>query len=160
MSNNQNDPLVKDTATIFMACLFILVSVIALWDTTHMLDSDSYVFPRAVALAMIVFSLILIVWNLIKPRIEKKETITGASTVRRVSLVVVMLLSCLAMPWIGFLIPGIITFLLLMYIAMYDEWTLKKKILYPLVAVAIVVGFYSLFGNLLQVPLPIGTLFE
>ena len=57
MSNNQNDPLVKDTATIFMACLFILVSVIALWDTTHMLDSDSYVFPRAVALAMIVFSL-------------------------------------------------------------------------------------------------------
>jgi len=160
MSNNQNDPLVKDTATIFMACLFILVSVIALWDTTHMLDSDSYVFPRAVALAMIVFSLTLIVWNLIKPRIEKKETITGASTVRRVSLVVVMLLSCLAMPWIGFLIPGIITFLLLMYIAMYDEWTLKKKILYPLVAVAIVVGFYSLFGNLLQVPLPIGTLFE
>jgi hypothetical protein len=160
MSNNQNDPLVKDTATIFMACLFILVSVIALWDTTHMLDSDSYVFPRAVALAMIVFSLILIVWNLIKPRIEKKETITGASTVRRVSLVVVMLLSCLAMPWIGFLIPGIITFLLLMYIAMYDEWTLKKKILYPLVAVAIVVGFYSLFGNLLQVPLPVGTLFE
>ncbi len=160
MSNNQNDPLVKDTATIFMACLFILVSVIALWDTTHMLDSDSYVFPRAVALAMIVFSLILIVWNLIKPRIEKKETITGASTVRRVSLVVIMLLSCLAMPWIGFLIPGIITFLLLMYIAMYDEWTLKKKILYPLVAVAIVVGFYSLFGNLLQVPLPIGTLFE
>jgi len=160
MSNNQNDPLVKDTATIFMACLFILVSVIALWDTTHMLDSDSYVFPRAVALAMIVFSLTLIVWNLIKPRIEKKETITGASTVRRVSLVVVMLLSCLAMPWIGFLIPGIITFLLLMYIAMYDEWTLKKKILYPLVAVAIVVGFYSLFGNLLQVPLPVGTLFE
>ena len=160
MSNNQNDPLVKDTATIFMACLFILVSVIAMWDTTHMLDSDSYVFPRAVALAMIVFSLTLIVWNLIKPRIEKKETITGASTVRRVSLVVIMLLSCLAMPWIGFLIPGIITFLLLMYIAMYDEWTLKKKILYPLVAVAIVVGFYSLFGNLLQVPLPIGTLFE
>lgn len=160
MSNNHNDPLVKDTATIFMACLFILVSVIALWDTTHMLDSDSYVFPRAVALAMIVFSLILIVWNLIKPRIEKKETITGASTVRRVSLVVIMLLSCLAMPWIGFLIPGIITFLLLMYIAMYDEWTLKKKILYPLVAVAIVVGFYSLFGNLLQVPLPVGTLFE
>lgn len=160
MSNNQNDPLVKDTATIFMACLFILVSAIALWDTTHMLDSDSYVFPRAVALAMIGLSLTLIVWNLIKPRIEKKETITGASTVRRVSLVVVMLLSCLAMPWIGFLIPGIITFLLLMYIAMYDEWTLKKKILYPLVAVAIVVGFYSLFGNLLQVPLPVGTLFE
>ena len=160
MSNNQNDSLVKDTATIFMACLFILVSVIALWDTTHMLDSDSYVFPRAVALAMIGLSLTLIVWNLIKPRIEKKETITGASTVRRVSLVVVMLLSCLAMPWIGFLIPGIITFLLLMYIAMYDEWTLKKKILYPLVAVAIVVGFYSLFGNLLQVPLPVGMLFE
>ena len=124
-----------------------------------MLDSDSYVFPRAIAIVMIILSLTLIVWHLIKPRGEKSEAV-DASTTRRVSLVVVMLGSCFLMPWLGFLIPGIATFVLLMWIAMYDEWTSRRMILYPLIAVVIVLGFYTLFGNILQVPLPVGTLFE
>ncbi|MBT8346535.1 MAG: tripartite tricarboxylate transporter TctB family protein, partial [Desulfofustis sp.] len=157
MANNQPGVLHRDTATVGMACLFIIVAVVFLWDTTRMLDSDSYVFPRAVAIAMIVLSLALIVWNLVKPRLELDETIIHASTIRRVALVAAMLAGCLAMPWLGFLIPGIITFFLLMFIAMYDEWSMKRKILYPLVAVAIVVSFYTLFGNLLQVPLPVGS---
>jgi putative tricarboxylic transport membrane protein len=160
MANNQPDSLQRDTATVAMACLFIIVAVVFLWDTTHMLDSDSYVFPRAVAIAMIVLSLVLIIWHLIKPRLEPDHTTSHASTLRRVALVAAMLAGCLAMPWLGFLIPGIATFFLLMFIAMYDEWSTKRKILYPLLAVAIVVGFYALFGNLLQVPLPVGSFFE
>ena len=160
MISNQTDRLQRDTSSIVMACLFILISVVFLWDTTRMLDADSYVFPRAVAIAMIILSLMLIVWHLIKPRRERDESVVQASTIRRVTLVMVMLGGCLAMPWLGFLIPGMLTFFLLMFIAMYDEWSMKRKILYPLVAVAIVVGFYTLFGNVLQVPLPVGTLFE
>ena len=160
MPSSQGSPLRRDNATIGMSCLFILVAAVSLWDTTHMLDSDSYVFPRAIAIAMIIFSLTLIVWHLVKPRLEKDESISEASTIRRVALVVVMLGGCIVMPWVGFLIPGILTFLSLMFIAMYDEWSMKRKILYPLIAVAIVVGFYTLFGNLLQVPLPVGTFFE
>jgi len=152
--------LQRDTSTIVMCCLFIVVSVVSLWDTTHMLDSDSYVFPRAIAIAMIIFSLALIVWNIIKPSKTEEETVTEASTLRRVCLVAVMLGSCFLMPFLGFLIPGIATFLALMWIAMYDEWTPKRMILYPLIAVVIVFGFYTLFGNLLQVPLPVGSLFE
>ena len=160
MQNNQNGQLQRDTSTIIMACLFILISFVFLWDTTNMFDADSYVFPRAVAIAMIVLCLALIVWHLVKPRLAKDETVVEASTIRRVALVASMLAGCLAMPWLGFLIPGMMTFLLLMFIAMYDEWSMKRKILYPLIAVAIVVGFYTLFGNLLQVPLPVGSLFE
>lgn len=160
MVNNQNGPMQRDASTIGMACLFILLSVVFLWDTTRMLDADSYVFPRAVAIAMIILSLMLIFWHLVKPRLETGKPAVQASTIRRVALVAAMLVGCLAMPWLGFLIPGILTFFLLMFIAMYDEWSMKRKILYPLIAVAIVVGFYTLFGNLLQVPLPVGTLFE
>lgn len=160
MSDNQPNELQRGTASIVMACLFIVIAVVSLWDTTHMLDSDSYVFPRAIAIAMIGFSLTLIVWHLVKPRARKDDTVSEASTLRRVSLVMVMLGSCFAMPWLGFLIPGVVTFVLLMWIAMYDEWTTKRMIVYPLVAVVIVVGFYTLFGNVLQVPLPVGTLFE
>jgi putative tricarboxylic transport membrane protein len=143
-----------------MACLFILIAVVSLWDTTNMLDADSYVFPRAVAIAMIVLCLVLIIWHLVKPRLEPDQARVQTSTIRRVALVAAMLAGCLAMPWLGFLIPGITTFFLLMFIAMYDEWSMKRKILYPLVAVVIVVGFYTLFGNLLQVPLPVGSFFE
>ncbi len=160
MTTDRQTPLQRDTSSIGMGCLFILIAAVFLWDTTNMLDSDSYVFPRAVAIAMIVLSLVLIFWHLIKPRLEPEQAVVQASTIRRVALVVSMLVGCLAMPWLGFLIPGIMTFFLLMYIAMYDEWSMKRKILYPLIAVAIVVGFYTLFGNLLQVPLPVGSFFE
>ena len=160
MSINPPDQLQRDTASIGMACLFIFVGAIALWDTTTMLDADSYVFPRAGAITMIIMSITLIIWHLVKPRRKLAEAGPAASTVRRLALVAAMLAGCLAMPWLGFLIPGIMTFFLLMFIGMYDEWSMKRKILYPLVAVAIVVGFYTLFGNLLQVPLPVGSFFE
>ena len=62
MSNNSNDVLQRDTSSIVMACLFIFMAVVFLWDTTNMLDSDSSVFPRAVAIAMIVLSILLIIW--------------------------------------------------------------------------------------------------
>ena len=147
-------------ASIVLACLFILGAFIALWDTTTMLDSDSYVFPRAVAIALIAFCLMLIVLNLLQPVTGKKQVDTDASSVRRMALVAVMLISCVAMPWLGFLISGMATFLLLILISMYDEWTPGRKLIYPLVAVAIVAGFYTLFSKLLLVPLPVGLLFE
>ena len=159
-SNHNSSPLQRDSASVGMACLFIFIASLSLWDTTHMLDADSYIFPRAVAITMIVLSLALIVWHLVKPRHRPEEAVAGVSTIRRVSLVAAMIGGCLAMPWLGFLIPGIVTFMLLMLIAMYDQWTIKRTLLYPLIAVAIVVGFYTLFGKFLQVPLPVGSLFE
>jgi len=160
MQNNQNGIQGRDMPGMVMACLFIIIAAISLWDTTHMMDSDSYVFPRAIAIAMILLSLTLIVWNLLKPVVTKQMAATGASTIRRLSLVVVMLLSCALMPWLGFLISGFATFILLMLVAMYDKWTPKKKLIYPLIAVSVVVGFYVLFSKLLLVPLPVGLLFD
>lgn len=150
----------RDTGTVVVACLFIIIAIVSLWDTTTMMDSDSYVFPRAIAIVMILLSLILIISNLIRSKAGKIDEATGVSTVRRVSLVAVMLLSCLLMPWLGFLISGFATFLLLMMVAMYDEWSLSKKIIYPLTALTIVAAFYTLFSKLLMVPLPVGAFFE
>lgn len=160
MQNNQINTPARDTSGMVMACLFILIAAISLWDTTNMMDSDSYVFPRAIAIALIVFSLLLIFWNLSKPVAEKKEVVTDASTIRRILLVTVMLISCALMPWLGFLISGFATYILLMLVAMYDEWTSRKKLIYPLIAAAVVAGFYTLFSKLLLVPLPVGLLFD
>lgn len=157
MSNNNST---RDIGGMVMGGVFILVASISLWDTTNMMDSDSFVFPRAIAIAMIVLSLMMIVMNLVKASAAGREAVQKGSVARRTLLVTIMLLGCFAMPWIGFLISGIITFGMLMMIAMYDVWTPRKRILYPVLAIIIVLGFYTLFSNLLQVPLPTGLLFE
>lgn len=151
----------KDVGGIWLPCVFIIIALGALWDTTNMLDSDSYVFPRAIAIAMIALNLLLIGRALLKmPSGQEEKHPTGGSTNRRVSLIAGMLISCVLMPYLGFLLSGIITFMLLMVVSMYDEWTAKLKIIYPLVALSLVVGFYLLFSKLLLVPLPVGFLFE
>ena len=159
MSINKMNKKGSDIAGLVMSSLFIIVAAIALWDTTNMVDSDSFIFPRAIAIVMIVLNLILIVRNLRGISDAREPGKKGASTVRRVSLTLGMLLGCGLMPVLGFLISGVITFSLLMIIAMYDKWTAKTMIGYPLVAVATVVGFYLLFSKLLLVPLPVGSIF-
>lgn len=161
MSTNQSSTRSGNVGGIWLPCLFIIIALVALWDTTHMLDSDSYVFPRAIAIAIIILSILLIGRTLLNlTGANDEEHTPGASTIRRVALIAGMLISCVMMPYLGFLISGIITFLLLMMISMYDEWTVKLKIIYPLVALSLVAGFYLLFSNLLLVPLPVGILFE
>jgi len=160
MRNSEKITPGTDMGTVVVACLFIIMAIVSLWDTTTMMDSDSYVFPRVIAIVMILLSLALIISNLIRSTGEKLEKTKGVSTIRRISLVTVMLLSCVLMPWLGFLISGFATFLLLMLVSMYDEWSPAKKIIYPLVAVTIVAAFYTLFSKLLMVPLPVGLFFE
>ena len=151
----------RDVGGMVTAAVFILIAVVALWDTTNMVDADSYVFPRTVAIAMIVFSILLIIWNLLRPAAGNGEAaVAGPSTIRRVSLVVAMFLSTALMPWLGFLLSGFAAFLSIMFIAMYDPWTRFRALVYPLVCLAFVVGFYFLFAKLLLVPLPVGSLFE
>ena len=151
----------RDTGGMVTAAVFILVAVVALWDTTNMVDADSYVFPRTVAISMIVFCMLLIVWNLVRPMPMNREMpAPGASTVRRIGLVAAMLVSTALMPWLGFLLSGFAAFLSIMMIAMYDPWTRFRILVYPLVCAAFVIGFYFLFAQLLLVPLPVGALIE
>ncbi len=157
---------VKDLAGTIAAVAFILLASLALWDTTTMTDSDSYVFPRAIAAAMIVFCILLIAYNFINGAGDNAETdaASGAagvtSTPRRVGLVAAMLLSSLAMPWTGFLLSGVFAFGAIMLFAMYDPWTPRRRIVFPSAALVVVLGFYTLFSKVLLVPLPIGFWFR
>lgn len=148
----------RDLPGTIIAVVFILMGALFWWDTTDMSDADSYVFPRSIIVLMIAFSLALIVRNLTvgaRPR----QTAEG-SWPRRIGLVVVMLLGALAMPLVGFLPAGIAIFLALLPLAQYDPWTPYRRIVFPLVGIAIVVGFYVLFSETLRVPLPVGSLFR
>lgn len=150
----------RDVGGMLMAVVFILLAVGALWDTTNMADADSFVFPRAIAIAMILFSLALIVWNLVRPSMGNGETVEGASTPRRVGLVAAMLIGTALMPYIGFVLSGLGVFAAIVVFAMYDPWTRLRFIVYPLTGIGIVLGFYAIFAKVLLVPLPTGLLFE
>jgi len=148
----------RDIGGMVCAAVFILAAAAALYDTTTMVDADSIVFPRTVAIAMIVFSVALISWNLMRPAAAEELPQPG-STPRRVALVAAMLACAGLMPVIGFAPAGLGTVVAIMLIAMYDPWTRFRLIVYPLVCVALVAGFYALFSEVLLVPLPTGMLF-
>jgi hypothetical protein len=152
----------KDLSGMVVAAILIFVAVVAIWDTTDMTDSDSFIFPRAIAVSMISFCILFIVQQMISPSIGKNDEagVQGGSTLRRIGLVSAMVISSLLMPWLGFLISGVLAFSSIMMLAMFDEWTLSRRLIFSLSGIAIVVGFYIVFAQLLLVPLPIGTLFE
>ena len=159
-TDSDTTPAGRDVGGMVIAVVFILLAAVSLWDTTTMTDADSYVFPRAIAIAMIAFSIALIVWNLVRPSAENGETVEGASTPRRVGLVAAMLIGTALMPYVGFALSGVVVFAVIMWLAMYDQWTRFRLIVYPLVGVGIVIGFYTIFAKVLLVPLPTGLLFE
>ncbi|MGX1096175.1 tripartite tricarboxylate transporter TctB family protein [Amorphus sp. MBR-141] len=147
----------RDIGGMAAAAVFIVVGAIALYDTTTYADIDSAVFPRAVSIGLVLSSLGYLIYALLPgPRTLREK---GGSTPRRVALVAVMLLSVIAMPWIGFLASGIIAFLCLIVVAMHDPWTPRNMLLYPVIGIVIVGGFFALFRYGLQVPLPEARLF-
>ncbi len=148
----------KDAPGTVLAVIFIGIGILAWWDTFDMGDSDSYVFPRAVIATLIVCCLLLIGRNVIWGGGKHHKPLYG-STWRRIGLVVVMLAAALAMPVFGFLPVGVVLFTALMVLAMFEPWTRKLRVTYPLIGVAIVVTFYLLFAVLLNVALPEGSLF-
>ena len=151
-----------DKGGVVVALMLIVVAIIALWDTTHMVDPDSFMFPRAVAASLIGFSTLFILIQIIAPYAgtNDEEGLAGGSNLRRTGLVSIMVVSSALMPWLGFLISGVVAFIVIMLLAMYDEWTPRLRLVFPLVGVTIVIGFYFLFAELLLVPLPVGTIFE
>lgn len=149
----------RDLPGTLIAATFIFIGALGWWDTTDMSDPDSYVFPRMVIVLMITFSLLLILRNLLLGG-GRHHLSTAGSWPRRIGLVAAMLLGALAMPLVGFLPAGIAVFLAIMLLAMYDPWSGSRRLVFPIVGLAIVVGFFVLFSEVLRVPLPVGSLFE
>ena len=152
-----NDVKKRSIATPIMSLLFIGLAAIVYWDTTSYTDSDSYVFPRAIVAVMVSLSILSIVRWLIAP-VPEFVSFEGAN-LRRLGLVVAMLGSTLAMPWIGFIASALLAYGVILMLAMYDPWTPKRMLVYPLAGAGLVFGLYMLFKETLKVPLPVGTLF-
>ena len=97
--------------SLVISALFVLMGIIALYDTTGYSDRDSQVFPRTVAIIMILAAGGSMITRFLNPR---EAGGVGAGTWwRRILLVVAMFAGCLAIPYIGFLASGAIAFCLI-----------------------------------------------
>lgn len=160
-------PRRRDWPGMIGAILFILLGLWVLQQSRSMTAMGS-VFPVAIAIAMIVFSIALLIANL-RPRMAVREgaavpeeTIragTAESTPRRLALVGVLVAWALLLPVIGFLVTSLVAFLAVLVIANYDNWTARRAIGFIAGSAVVVVAFYLLLVEVLQVPMPAGLLF-
>lgn len=143
----------KDVLGTIGALVLVGVGTAAWWSTTYIPRVDAYVFPRAVIIIMVSLSVCLIVWNLLGFGSGGEKPLPG-SAFRRVGLVAVMLLASYFMQYLGFVVTTLIAYIIIMLLAMYERWTLFRKIVYPLAGIVVVYAFYYLFAVLFNIPLP------
>lgn len=147
-----NAPAGRDIGSLLVSLLFVAVGVVTLHDTTGYTDMDSKVFPRAVAIALILSAGASCVLWLLRP--VPVEGLGGGNWWRRLLLVGTMLAAALLMPRIGFLAAGILVFAGGLVAGMEERWTPRSLIAYGLSSLVIVTAFYALFKYALYVPLP------
>ena len=135
-----------------VSALFVLAGFVTLYDTTGYTDRDSQVFPRAVAIILIITAAISFVTRFLKP--SDSGGFGDGIWWRRVLLIVTMFLTCLAMPIIGFLPAGAIAFAGGLIAAMHDRWTATNVLLYWGSGAVVMIAFFALFKFVLNVPLP------
>lgn len=158
LSGNKTVPKVQAACSArseyLMPLLFIALGAACLWQSQGMSQLGS-IFPITIAIVTMLAGALRIGQLMISGVISNTERETG-STLRRVLLVLTMTAWALAMPWVGFLLTGLVSFVILMAVAQYEQWTRKRLISHLLTGVLLVAFFYTLFALLLNVPLPLG----
>ena len=138
--------------SLIISAMFVLAGLVTLYDTLSYTDRDSKVFPQTVAIILIVCASVSFIMRFIKPTDE--GGFGQGIWWRRVLLILTMVLTCIAMPFVGFLPAGVIAFAGGLIAAMHDRWSLSNILLYWGSGGIIMVLFYTLFKYVLHVPLP------
>lgn len=112
------------------------------------------VFPRTVAVAMMIFAGVYIAMALLRPGEQPAQP--AGSTWRRVALVAVLAAWSVFLEMVGFLTTSVAAYAAILVIANYDRWTPRRAVGYSIAAAAVLGGLYAIFKYGLQVPLPEG----
>lgn len=138
--------------SLLISVFFVFAGIITLWDSQKYTDVDSQVFPQTVAIVLIICATIAFIMTFI--RSDESEGFGDGTWWRRVLLILSLLAACAAMPYIGFLLSGIVSFIGGLIAAMHNKWTTKSALIYGLSGLVIMSAFYTLFRFVLLVPLP------
>ncbi|MGU9951162.1 MAG: tripartite tricarboxylate transporter permease [Gammaproteobacteria bacterium WSBS_2016_MAG_OTU1] len=140
------------------AIFFLIISGIVFFDTAGYVDSDSYVFPDTVAMAMTFFSLLLLLraWRLVSPPMQPIE----GSMLRRLGAVAAMLSAAVAMFWVGFLVSAAVAMFSLTLLSNFEKWTWRRAAGHIACLIAVSTALFLLFTRVFLIPLPAGIWFN
>ncbi len=134
--------------------LFIAVSGLCIWQARDMSQLGA-IFPVTIAVVTLIAG-VLRLGQLVMRGVYSNVGRGRGSTPRRVLLVLAMTAWALVMPWAGFLLAGLASFVMLMLIAQHEPWTSRRLLGHLISGAVLVACFYGLFALLLNVPLPVG----
>lgn len=150
----------RDIASMAFAAGFMVLGV-AIWTGASKLSMLGSVFPLTIALALVLFSTLLIIQNLrrpVGPSVRAGFSLdTGGR--RRLLLGLVMLAWVFLLPEIGFLATSFAAFVAITIIADYDRPPLRTWVVWIAAGAAICTGFWWLMANVLLLRMPVGLLF-
>ncbi|MFD1343012.1 tripartite tricarboxylate transporter TctB family protein [Litorisediminicola beolgyonensis] len=156
---------IHDPAGSGVAAIFILLGLFLVWQTGSMTPMGS-VFPVTVSVAMIVFSAILILRNLVigtrrgaSATAPKEVPASNGSYLRRGLFLVAMVAWVLLIPILGFLAASALGYFAIMLIALHERMAPAKMALMVVLGAAILAGIYLLMSEILLIPMPRGLLF-
>ncbi|MET0069725.1 MAG: tripartite tricarboxylate transporter TctB family protein [Candidatus Thiodiazotropha sp.] len=149
----------QDYGAIICTLILIALGGVFYYDTTTMVDADSFVFPRAIIFLMLILALLRLVLDLFRPMPEPRNAL-NQNNIRSLLLVLVMGISISLIPVIGFYSSLMIAFFSIMYLSMYEKWTKSRRWFYPVAAAIAVTSLYLLFERVFEVQFPVGSLFE
>lgn len=137
------------------AVMFIVFGALAIYYSQEFSPLGA-VFPRTIAVAMIVLCVMYIVVALIQRK--PSATPEPASTPRRVLLAITMLAWAFLLEPLGFLSTSTICYAAILAIANYDRWTPRSAVIYTAIGIIVIGALYSTFRFVLKVPFPTGIL--
>ncbi|MEM8751153.1 MAG: tripartite tricarboxylate transporter permease [Pseudomonadota bacterium] len=136
--------------------LFALVGIVVLVQSAG-LNAEAAVFPRTIAIGMLVIIALAVV-RLLLVREVTEEGI-GGSQFRRASVPAIMLGAVALLSTFGFAIIGVVMSLALIIPAQHGRASTKFWALLAIGVAVVAMAFTYGFGEILSVPLPSGTLF-
>ncbi|MGP1678792.1 MAG: tripartite tricarboxylate transporter TctB family protein [Burkholderiales bacterium] len=145
----------RDIPGIAGSAVFIIVGILAFWGARDFSPLGT-VFPRTMAVAMIVFAAAYIAMALLRPTAPAAMPV--GSPWRRGAVMVVLIAWSFLLGHVGFLTTSVVAYTALLIIANYDRWTPRMAVIYAVVGTLVLGGLYWVFHQVLQVPLPQGLL--
>lgn len=159
---------VHDPTGVAVAVLFICLGIVLIWQTGSMTPMGS-VFPITVSAAMIVFSVLLILRNLVigaraapaedRPIEEMAGRERSRETMHRVGFIAAMVFWIVALPLLGFFVASLAGFFLVMAVSLHERLSMKQALLLAATGIVMVAGFYFIMREVLLIPMPSGLFF-
>ncbi|EAZ98082.1 tripartite tricarboxylate transporter permease [Marinobacter sp. ELB17] len=147
-----------DAGAILLAVLFAALGIMA-YVATDAMSPMGAVFPATISVLLVVFSIGLVIFVLLRKGNPSDKGDPAASTTRRILLTIIFGLWVFLIPVLGFFVAGLAAFGTMMVLAEHESRPAKTWLIRTITAVAVVAGFWWMMADVLLLRMPMGLFF-